>query len=161
MEDGFDMDQDTWSQCHPSELAQKLFKSKRHWSVVGVCALELWNGKETSADEELEFCCLSDDTPRFLGILKGLTFSEATKGDPKDTRGDPLPPPRSDPFVKGKIQPAKRSIRFRNRPAVPKPSGKAMASSSNKKGIFPKSLGRRNNSVTFLAHALNNASIKP
>ena len=61
--------------------------------MVGGCALDLWNGKETSADEDLEFCCLSDDAPRFLGILKELTFSDATKGDLRDTRGDPLPPP--------------------------------------------------------------------
>ena len=150
MEDGSDMDQDRWSQWHPSELAQKLLKSNRHWSVVGGCALDLWNGKETSADEDLEFCCPSDDAPLFWGILKELTFSYATKGDLKDTRGDPLPPPpHTDPFVKGKTLPAQRSIRFRNRPAVPKPSEKTMASGSNEKGIFPKSLGRRNNSSHF------------
>ena len=149
MEDGSDMDQDRWSQWHPSELAQKLLKSNRHWSVVGGCALDLWNGKETSVDEDLEFCCPSDDAPLFWGILKELTFSYATKGDLKDTRGDPLPPPRPVPFVKGKTLPAQRSIRFRNRRAVPKPSGKTMASGSNEKGIFPKSLERRNNSSHF------------
>ena len=74
--------------------------------MVGGYALDLLNGKETSADEDLEFCCLSDDAPRFLGILKELTFSDATKGNLKDTRGDLLLPPCPDPFVKGKTLPA-------------------------------------------------------
>ena len=48
-------------------------------------------------------------------------------------------------FAKGKKLPAQRSIRFRNRPATPKPRGTTLAAASNQKGISPKSLGSRNN----------------
>ena len=57
------------------ELTQKLLTSNRHCSVVGSCALDLWHAKETRAQEDLEFCCLHDDAPHFIGVLKELTFT--------------------------------------------------------------------------------------
>ena len=94
----YDLNQSQWAPWTPPEIYRHLRAVDSVWYVVGGWALDLWHGETTRAHEDLEFCILRPDFPKFSAALADFDLFAASSGVVTKLENPAVPPKEGEQF---------------------------------------------------------------